>query len=122
MNTIAQPRLRWFRRLGLIVLPALAILVSSLLAPWPVMAMPHSSDSLVFAAMSNKMNAAAKNAEGKLESAYGELTGDTGHQIKGKAKQVQASAMNTAEDIKQGAKSVSKKVAGAAKDMADDLS
>lgn len=64
-------------------------------------------------AMSNKSDAAAKDAEGKLESAYGELTGEPGHQIKGKAKQVQASAMNAAEDLKQGAKAVGKKIADA---------
>lgn len=51
--------------------------------------------------MSNKSEATAKDAEGKLESAYGELTGDVGHQIKGKAKQVHASAMNVAEEIKK---------------------
>ncbi len=61
--------------------------------------------------MSNKFDAAAKDAEGKLESAYGDLTGDTGRQIKGKAKQVQASAMNAAEDVKEGARSVGKKIA-----------
>ncbi len=71
--------------------------------------------------MTNRMDAAAKKAEGRLESAYGDLTGDTGHQIKGKAKQVQGSAMNTAEDLKEGTKSAAKKVAGAANDMADDL-
>ncbi len=62
---------------------------------------------------SNKIDAAAKDAEGKLESAYGELTGDPGHQIKGKAKQVQASAMNVAEDVKEGARSAGKKIADA---------
>ncbi|QPN58147.1 CsbD family protein [Synechococcus sp. CBW1107] len=72
--------------------------------------------------MSNKMDAAAKEAEGKLESAYGELTGDTGHQIKGKAKQVQASAMNTAENLKKGAQSVARNVRDAAGQVADDLS
>jgi uncharacterized protein YjbJ (UPF0337 family) len=66
-----------------------------------------------FITMSNKADAAAKNAEGKLESALGDLTGDTGHQIKGKAKQVQASAMNAAEDIKEAAKSVGEKIADA---------
>ena len=70
--------------------------------------------SATFAAMSNKrINAAAKDAEGKLESAYGDLAGDAGHQIKGKAKQVQASAMNVTEDIKQGARSTGKKIADA---------
>lgn len=72
--------------------------------------------------MSKQNDAAAKDAEGKLEAAYGDLTGDTGHQIKGKAKQVQASAMNAAEDLRQGAKSVAEKVADAADQLADDLS
>jgi uncharacterized protein YjbJ (UPF0337 family) len=65
------------------------------------------------AAMSNRIDAAAKNAEGKLESAYGDLKGDAGHQLKGKAKQAESSAMNLAEDVKEGAKSVSKKIAEA---------
>lgn len=76
--------------------------------------------------MSNRADAAAKDVEGKLESAYGELTGDTGHQIKGKAKQVQASAMKAAEDLKEGAKSVARSVAQkigeAAEKMENDLS
>jgi uncharacterized protein YjbJ (UPF0337 family) len=69
--------------------------------------------------MSNKADAAAKDAEGKLESALGELTGDAGHQLKGKAKQVQASAMNAAEDLKDGAKTVAQKVSDAAAKLAD---
>jgi uncharacterized protein YjbJ (UPF0337 family) len=72
--------------------------------------------------MSNRSDAAAKDAEGKLEAAYGDLTGETGHQIKGKAKQIQASAMNAAEDLKQGARSVAEKVADAADQLAADLS
>ncbi len=72
--------------------------------------------------MSNKSKASAKDAEGKLESAYGELTGDTGHQIKGKAKQVQASAMNATAELKEGAKAVKKKLSDAADQVADDLS
>ncbi len=72
--------------------------------------------------MSNKSKATAKDAEGKLESAYGELTGDLGHQVKGKAKQVQASAMHTTEDIKEGAKTVKRKLSNAADHVADDLS
>ncbi len=63
--------------------------------------------------MSNRIDAAAKDSEGKLESAYGDLSGDTGHQIKGKGKQVQASAMNAAEDVKEGARSAGKKIADA---------
>jgi uncharacterized protein YjbJ (UPF0337 family) len=60
--------------------------------------------------MSNRIDAKAKEAEGKLESAYGELTDDTGHKIKGKAKQAQASAMNVVEDVKEAARSTSRKV------------
>lgn len=63
--------------------------------------------------MSNKSDAIAKDAEGKLESAYGELTGDVGHQIKGKAKQVHASAMNVVEDVKEGIHSAGEKIADA---------
>ncbi|MCP9797502.1 MULTISPECIES: CsbD family protein [Cyanophyceae] len=70
--------------------------------------------------MSNKADAAAKDAEGKLESALGELTGDTGHQVKGKAKQVQASVMNAAEDLKDSARSMAKQVSEAAARLADD--
>jgi uncharacterized protein YjbJ (UPF0337 family) len=71
--------------------------------------------------MSNRLDAQSKDAEGKLESAYGDLTGDTGHKVQGKAKQVQASAMNAAEDLKEGAKSAAKKVADAASDLADKI-
>ena len=63
--------------------------------------------------MSEKSKANAIDAEGKLESAYGELTGDLGHQVKGKAKQVQASAMKAGEDLKEDAQSVAKKVGDA---------
>lgn len=69
--------------------------------------------------MSNKIDAAAKDAEGKLEAALGELTGDTGHQLKGKAKQVQASAMNAAEDLKGSARSMAQKVSDVAAKLAD---
>jgi len=105
-------------------LTALALTFCFLLIPLPAMAMAstHASHPIAFGTMSNKVNAAAKDAEGKLQSAYGEITGDTGHQIKGKAKQVQASAMNAAEDVKQGAKDVAKKVGRAADKAERDLS
>ena len=64
------------------------------------------------AAMPNKAKAVAKDAEGKLESAYGGLTGDVGGQIKGNAKQAQSSAMSAGDDLKEGAKSVAKKLGG----------
>ena len=52
---------------------------------------------------------------------FGAITGDTGRQIKGEAKQVQASVMNTAENLKQAAQSVATKVSDTAKKAADDL-
>jgi uncharacterized protein YjbJ (UPF0337 family) len=105
-------------------LMALAFMIFTMLIPLTgsAMAVDHAPEPITFATMSNRIDATAKATEGKLESAYGGLTGDTGHQIKGKAKQVQASAMNTAEDLKQGAKSVAKNVRDAAGQAADDLS
>jgi uncharacterized protein YjbJ (UPF0337 family) len=72
--------------------------------------------------MSNRMDATAKGAEGKLESAIGDLTGDRSHQIKGKAKQVQASAMNAVEDLKEAAQTVVKTASDAAEKVSVDLS
>ncbi len=69
--------------------------------------------------MSNPADAKAKEVEGKLESAAGELTGDVGHQIKGKAKQVQASAMNAVENLKEGTKTVAQAISNAADNIAD---
>jgi len=70
--------------------------------------------------MSNRFDAKAKEAEGKLESAFGELTDDTGHKIKGQAKQAQASAMNAVEDVKDAARSTSRKVRDAKERDAKD--
>ena len=70
--------------------------------------------------MSNTADAKAKEVEGKLESAAGELTGDVGHQIQGKAKQVQASAMNAVESLKEGAKSVAHAIGNATDNAADN--
>ena len=71
--------------------------------------------------MSNPADAKAKEVEGKLESAAGELTGDVGHQIMGKAKQVQASAMNAVENLKEGTKSVANAIGNAADNIADSI-
>lgn len=104
----------------------MAALVVSLMIQWPATAMASHTPSptptpLVIATMSNKMNAKAKEAEAKLESAYGEITGDTGHQVKGKAKQVQASAMNAAEAVKDGTKAVARKASDATDKLADKI-
>jgi uncharacterized protein YjbJ (UPF0337 family) len=78
--------------------------------------------SIAFIVMSTKVDAAAKDAEGKMESALGDITGDKGHQIKGQAKQVQASVMNATEDLKEAAQSLAKKVTGSTEKNADDVS
>ena len=104
-------------------LTALALMFCCLLIPLPAMAMAsnHAPFPIAFGTMSNKVNAAAKDAEGKLQSAYGEITGDTGHQIKGKAKQVQASAMNAAEAVKDGTKAMARKASDATDKLADKI-
>lgn len=53
-----------------------------------------------------KINATAKNLEGKAQEALGNLTGDKEMELKGKAKQVQASAMNATDNLKDQAKGV----------------
>ena len=109
----------------LMPLPAMALPAMAL----PAMALPtmaisadHRFIPIALATMDHKADAKAKEVEGKLESAYGELTGDTGHQIKGKAKQVQASAMNAAENLKEGTKSVGQKIGDAATGKTKDHS
>ena len=54
----------------------------------------------------DKIKATAKSVEGKIEAAAGELTGDTQMKVEGQAKQVEAAAMQTAEDLKDKAKGV----------------
>ena len=56
--------------------------------------------------LEDKAKAAAKNIEGKVQAAVGELTGDDQAVVEGKAKQVQASAMNAVENIKDQVKKV----------------
>lgn len=52
----------------------------------------------------DRAKATAKNIEGKVEEAIGDLTGNHEAQVKGKAKQAEASARNTVEDVKDEAK------------------
>jgi uncharacterized protein YjbJ (UPF0337 family) len=119
-----KPLFRRLKAAALVLLAPIAIMSSLMMNIQPAMAMVSHPlfPSTTFGAMSDKLDAAAKDAEGKLESAYGDLTGDKGHQIKGKAKQVQASAMNAAEDLKQNIKSSAQNIADAAESIADDLS
>jgi uncharacterized protein YjbJ (UPF0337 family) len=104
----------------LIPLPAVALPAMAL--PTMAISADHRFIPIALTTMDHKADAKAKEVEGKLESAYGELTGDTGHQIKGKAKQVQASAMNAAENLKEGTKSVGQKIGDAATGKTKDHS
>lgn len=47
-----------------------------------------------------KVKATAKNIEGKAQEAMGKVTGDKEDQMKGKAKQAEASARHAKEDVK----------------------
>jgi uncharacterized protein YjbJ (UPF0337 family) len=55
-------------------------------------------------------DADAKDVEGKLQAAIGELSGDAGDKLKGDAKQVQAAAMRVGEAVEEGIKSLADKV------------
>ncbi len=48
-----------------------------------------------------RAEATAKNLEGKLKEAVGDLTGDTKTKAEGKAQQVEASMQHAKEDIKE---------------------
>jgi uncharacterized protein YjbJ (UPF0337 family) len=50
--------------------------------------------------LENRTEATAKNIEGKIQEAVGEVTGDPKAKAEGKAKQAEAEARHTVEDIK----------------------
>ncbi|MGL5036023.1 MAG: CsbD family protein [Microcystaceae cyanobacterium] len=54
----------------------------------------------------DKLKAAAKNVEGKVEAAAGELTGDDKLKAQGQAKQAEAAVVQAVEDAKDQAKGV----------------
>jgi uncharacterized protein YjbJ (UPF0337 family) len=60
--------------------------------------------------MSNTIDAAAKDAEGKIQSAVGSITGDKGQQLKGEAKQLQADAMRADAKLKEEVKKAARTV------------
>jgi len=64
--------------------------------------------------INDKGNATAKDAEGRIQAAAGELIDDPVVQAKGEAKQVQAKVMNAADDLGD-------KVAGAAENLGDKV-
>jgi uncharacterized protein YjbJ (UPF0337 family) len=54
--------------------------------------------------MKNRAKATAKNIEGKVQEAVGDLTGDPKTQAEGKAKQAEAKVRHGVEDVKDQAK------------------
>jgi uncharacterized protein YjbJ (UPF0337 family) len=54
----------------------------------------------------DKLKATARNLEGKAQEMLGDITGDTAMKAEGQAKQVEASAMHIAENVKDKAKEV----------------
>ncbi|BAZ16367.1 CsbD family protein [Calothrix sp. NIES-4071] len=48
----------------------------------------------------NRVEAVAKNIEGKIQEAVGEVTGNPNDKAEGKAKQAEAQVRHTAENIK----------------------
>lgn len=104
-------------RTSAVSLLALAVLIGSLsLAAKPALAFSSCATVVPssIAVFATKIDAAAKDIEGKVESAYGDVKGDVSHQLKGQAKQSQASGMNAIEDAKDAASSVGKKISGPA--------
>ncbi len=54
----------------------------------------------------DRVKATAKNIEGKVQEAAGEVTGSLKDKAEGRAKQDQAAAMHAIEDLKDTAKDV----------------
>ncbi len=52
----------------------------------------------------NRIEATAKNIEGKVQEAIGEVSGNPEDKAEGKAKQAEAQVIHTAENIKDGLK------------------
>ncbi len=50
--------------------------------------------------LEERAKATGKNIEGKVQEAAGKITGDKGEELKGKAKQGEASVRHAAEDVK----------------------
>lgn len=60
--------------------------------------------------LQDKAKAIAKNIEGKVQEAVGEITNNPQHKAEGKAKQIQSQAMNTLGSIKDRAKNIIDKI------------
>lgn len=56
--------------------------------------------------LEDKVKAAAKNIEGKIQEAVGEVTGNPQDKAEGKAKQAEAEVGNAVENVKDKAKEI----------------
>ncbi|AFZ59646.1 CsbD family protein [Anabaena cylindrica FACHB-243] len=56
--------------------------------------------------LENRVQATAKNIEGKVQEAVGNVTGDPQAQAEGKAKQVEASTIHVVENVKDEVKKI----------------
>jgi uncharacterized protein YjbJ (UPF0337 family) len=56
--------------------------------------------------LEDKVKAAAKNIEGKIQEAVGEVTGNPQDKAEGKAKQAEAEVRNAVENVKDKAKEI----------------
>jgi uncharacterized protein YjbJ (UPF0337 family) len=56
--------------------------------------------------MKNRAKATAKNIEGKVQEAAGDVTGDPKTQAEGKEKQAEAKIRHAVEDVKDQAKEI----------------
>lgn len=54
----------------------------------------------------NRVEATAKNIEGKIQEAVSEVTGDPKDKLEGQSKQEEASAIHLKEDLKDKAKEI----------------
>jgi uncharacterized protein YjbJ (UPF0337 family) len=62
--------------------------------------------------MTNELKTTAKDAEGKLQAAAGELSRDHGQNLKGEAKQVDAPGMKAQVTLNRGAQTIARKAHG----------
>lgn len=69
----------------------------------------------------DKIKAAAKDAEGKLQATAGELSGDHKMKAEGEVKQAQAAALNTAADMKDKAQNFLDGMKNATSDAIDKV-
>jgi uncharacterized protein YjbJ (UPF0337 family) len=56
--------------------------------------------------LQDRVKATAKNIEGKVQEAIGDITGDRQDQIEGKEKQVEARVRHTIENVKDKVKKI----------------